>query len=198
MEFLLSIDARVFLLLNRGAANPVFDIIMPFVTESDHWIIPMVIIWLLLIIFGGKKGRTAAILLIFIITLSDQLSSSVIKPLVGRIRPCYALENARKIIHQAHSNSFPSSHAANMAAAATLFSVYYKRYKWIFIFLALLVAYSRIYVGVHYPGDVVAGAVLGVLCTLFVLQIKKIIINIWNTKIKYLFRSRKENHGKEN
>ena len=112
MEFLLSIDARLFLILNRGAANPVLDIIMPFITEADNWKIPMLIIWLLLLIFGGKKGRTAAVLIVFILTLSDQLTSSVIKPLVGRIRPCHALENARLIIHQAHSKSFPSSHAA--------------------------------------------------------------------------------------
>lgn len=197
MDFLLSLDAKLFLILNRGMANPVFDIIMPFITESDNWIIPMVIIWLSLIIFGGKKGRIAAILLLFLITLSDQLTSSVIKPLVGRVRPCFALANARLIIHQSHSNSFPSSHAANMFAAAALFSVYYSRYKWIFIFLAVLVAYSRIYVGVHYPIDVLVGAILGILCTIIIFQLKKLADLVYYKKIKPLYNNLKEKHEKE-
>ncbi|MFO7888914.1 MAG: phosphatase PAP2 family protein [bacterium] len=198
MDFLLSIDTQLFLILNRGVANPVFDIIMPFITESDNWKIPMAIIWLSLIIFGGKKGRIAALLIVLVITLSDQLSSSVIKPLVARIRPCFAVENARLIIHQSHSKSFPSSHAANMSAAALLFSVYYPRFKWIFISVAVLVAYSRIYVGVHYPADIIAGAILGMLCTIFILQLKKLVISIWNKKIKPFYTKVRERHEKEN
>ena len=198
MDFLLSIDTQLFLILNRGVANPVFDIIMPFITESDNWKIPMAIIWLSLIVFGGKKGRITALLIVLVITLSDQLSSSVIKPLVARIRPCFTVENARLIIHQSHSKSFPSSHAANMSAAALLFSVYYPRFKWIFISIAILVAYSRIYVGVHYPADILAGAVLGVLCTIIVLQTKKAAVMLWNKKIKPFCIKLKESHEKEN
>ncbi len=198
MEYFISIDTQLFLILNRGIVNPVFDIIMPFITESDNWKIPIVIIWLSLIIFGGKKGRIAALLIVFVITLSDQLSSSVIKPLVGRVRPCFELENARLIIHQSHSSSFPSSHAANMSAAATLFSVLYSRYTWIFISIAIFVAYSRIYVGVHYPADILAGGILGILCTITIFQIKKIVIIIWNRYIKSKQIRVKENHEKNN
>ena len=162
---LYNIDKAVFMFLNTSVANPVMDVIMPFITESDHWRIPLGIAWLSLVIFGGKKGRITAILVILIVTLSDQLSCAVLKPLVGRVRPCFVL-NARLLIDQPGSPSFPSAHAANMTGMAVLFSVKYKRFMWVFIGLAILVSYSRIYVGVHYPSDVLAGAFLGALCGL--------------------------------
>jgi undecaprenyl-diphosphatase len=109
---------------------------------------------------------------VVILTMSDQLSSHVIKPWVGRIRPCFVVEGVRLLIRQSRSFSFPSSHASNMAAMAVLFSVKYPRYKIAFIALAALVAYSRIYVGVHYPADILGGALLGTFCAAIVLLIE--------------------------
>ncbi len=178
-EFLYSLDRGLFLLLNRGAANPVFDVVMPFITEANHWKLPLALAWLALMIFGGKKGRIAGLMAVIILTLSDQLSSSVLKPLLARIRPCFAVEGARLLITQSGSFSFPSSHASNNAALAFLFSVKYPRYKWIFITIAALVAYSRIYVGVHYPSDVAGGILLGVLCALAILAAEKGFTRLW-------------------
>ncbi|MCK5148383.1 phosphatase PAP2 family protein [bacterium] len=159
--WLQNIDAALFLLLNRGVANPVFDVVMPFITEADHWTIPMALGFLALIIFGGKKGRITAALVVVIIALTDQITCAVIKPLVGRVRPCFVLESARLLIGQSGSPSFPSAHASNNAAIAMMVLLRYPRAKWWFIGLALSVAYSRIYVGVHYPVDVLAGLLLG-------------------------------------
>lgn len=182
MEFILKLDETLFLLFNKTLANPVFDVVMPFITDADNWTIPLVICWLSLIIFGGKKGRITALLVVFTITLSDQMSSAVIKPLVGRLRPChpdYFVEGGRFLIGMKRTLSFPSSHAANNAAMAMLFSYQYPRFKWIFISLAFMVGYSRTYVGVHYPFDVLGGFLLGVLCALVIIGLFKAIVKFW-------------------
>jgi len=176
---LYGIDRTLFLLLNNGAANGLFDIVMPFVTEADHWKIPLALAWLALLIFGGRRGRTAALLAVIVLTVSDQISSSLLKPLIGRTRPCFALEETRLLIRQSRSFSFPSSHAANNAALAWLFSITYPKKKWIFIGIALLVGYSRIYVGVHYPSDVAGGYAVGIISAGGVLLLERAARALW-------------------
>jgi undecaprenyl-diphosphatase len=172
MDFLYHIDRTVFLFLNRDVANPVFDVIMPFITNKNNFSVPLLLILLALLIFGGKKGRIAVLLGVIVVVLSDQLSSSVIKPLVRRIRPChpdFLIEGARYLIGTKRSFAFPSSHAANMASTALWFSYQYKRYTWIFVAIAILVGYSRIYVGVHYLIDVLGGYIVGVICAFMII-----------------------------
>ena len=149
--------------------NPVFDVIMPFVTELKNWLIPAAIVVLWMAIKGGKRERLILLLLIPIILLSDQLSSSVIKPLIGRLRPCIALPDVHLLVKKKKSLSFPSSHATNMGAVALAFTFYYRRYWWAFAGFALLIGFSRVYVGVHYPFDVLAGYIIGGGCAAFVL-----------------------------
>lgn len=122
--------------------------------------------------FRQEKGRITALLVVVILLLSDQLSSSVIKPWINRTRPCFVLGDVRLLIEQSGSPSFPSSHAANMAAMATLFAVKYRRLTVLFVAVALLVSYSRIYVGVHYPSDLLGGWVVGMACAATVLMIE--------------------------
>ncbi len=179
-DAILNADTQLFLLVNQKLANGIFDFVMPFITNSDHWIIPLVLVWLALIIFGGTKGRVTAVLILIIVILSDQVSSSVIKPWIKRPRPCnpdHVIEGARYLMGLKKSFSFPSSHAANNAAAATLFAIRYPKWKWFPITIAVMVSYSRIYVGVHFPLDVIFGALLGWILTLIVLKIKDIIIH---------------------
>jgi undecaprenyl-diphosphatase len=186
INFLYNIDRTVFLFLNRDAANPVFDAVMPFITDKNNFNVLFVLIIVGLLIFGGKKGRLAVLLGLVIVTLSDQLSSAVIKPLVGRIRPChpdFLIEGARYLIGTKTSFSFPSSHAANMASTATWFSYQYKRYTWIFVMIAVLVGYSRIYVGVHYLTDVLGGYIVGVFCAFIVIGAEKGIVKFWKKRI---------------
>ncbi len=176
LEWLYHIDVMFFLLINKTWANPFLDALMPVITNADYWLIPLFLVWLSLIIFGGTKGRTTALLIVILITLSDQLTSGVIKPWVGRLRPCHPdhlIEGARYLMGLKTSFSFPSSHAANNTAIATLFAFRYPRWKWFPIIIAILVSYSRIYVGVHYPIDVIGGAIIGFVCAVLVLKCKE-------------------------
>ncbi|MBN2102405.1 phosphatase PAP2 family protein [bacterium] len=182
LDLIKTMDKTLFLTLNRSVANPVLDAVMPFITDVHNWIIPILLIWLYLMIFGGKKGRITGIGLIFLITLSDQLSSSVIKPFVHRFRPCHPdffIEGGRFLIGMKKSMSFPSSHATNMGAMATYFSVKYPKTRWIVISIALIISYSRVYVGVHYVTDALAGLLLGILCGGFILKSETWIRRAW-------------------
>ncbi len=158
---IIQIDTSFFFFFNRSIANPVFDVIMPFITNFNNWRIPIVIIWLFIMIRGGKKGRVAGVLLAFVLIGTDQLSSSLLKPLVGRVRPCHVLEHVRLLVGCGGKLAFPSSHATNMAGVAILFSFFYRKGTPYFVIIALAVGFSRIYVGVHYPLDVLGGFTLG-------------------------------------
>ena len=164
-EFLYSLDSSAFYFFNHSLHNSVLDVVMVFLTRTDtlHFRIFYLVVWLVLIVKGGKTGRTVALLLIPLIAVSDQLSSSVIKHLVGRPRPCFTLPDVTLLVRCGSGLSFPSSHAVNNFAAATLFSYYYKRWAWAFVTYASLVALSRPYVGVHYPSDALGGALIGIL-----------------------------------
>lgn len=170
MDLLFGIDKAVFVFLNTTLANPLGDVIWPWITDYDRHLIVRILlvgIWLALMIRGGKRGRTAALLVVLVIVCADQLSSSVIKPLVNRPRPCHSVEgipvveNVHLLVGCGGGKSFPSSHAVNNVAVATLFAFFYRRARvWLFVWAAL-VALSRVAVGVHFPLDILGGAVVG-------------------------------------
>ncbi len=161
--YLAHLDTTLFVFFNVHLANPIFDVLMPFVTKKEHWY-P---IWLLTIILlmwkGGKKGRWVLLIVLLSVATSDVTVNRILKPLFHRVRPCNVVEGAHLLLGKKSSFSMPSSHATNFFTMATVFSYFYRKYQIIFWFLAALVAYSRIAVGVHYPFDVLAGSLLGIL-----------------------------------
>jgi len=167
IEFLYSIDKAVFFFINRTISNPVLDWLMPFLTDLNKHKLAIaiaVLLWLWLMIRGGKTGRTAGILLVLSIIVSDQFSSSVLKNFIGRLRPCHVLQGVRLLVDCGSGFSFPSSHAVNNFAGATILSHYYRKYAWGWFSLASLIALSRPYIGVHYPSDIAGGALIGWAC----------------------------------
>lgn len=155
---------------------------MPFITNHNHWILLYILVIVSLLWKGGKEGRICVLLLFITITLSDQISSSLIKEAVGRIRPCHTLSDINLLVPCGGGKSFPSSHSVNNFAAALTLSFFYRNYKWIFFSIATLIAFSRVYVGVHYPFDVIVGAAIGLIISFGVILIYKSL----SKKIRFL------------
>jgi membrane-associated phospholipid phosphatase len=93
------------------------------------------------------------------VVVADQVSAGLLKPLFDRPRPFKVLEDVHQLVG-AHAGSFPSSHAANTFAAGVFLALRFRRMRPILV-VPVVVSWSRVYVGVHYPLDVAAGAVLG-------------------------------------
>jgi undecaprenyl-diphosphatase len=182
MDALLNIDRQLFFFINRGLQNPLFDAIMPFLTDLNRKPIALVIVailWMLLLWKGGTRGRIAALLLIPAITLSDQLNSSYLKFIIERPRPCHELWDIHLLVGCGSGYSFPSSHAVNNFAGALLLSYFLPRWTWAFFTYATAVAFSRVYVGVHYPSDIVAGAIVGLAIGALIIFIFRLIEDCW-------------------
>jgi len=161
IEWLYNLDVNFFRLGNEALANPVLDAVMPFITNVQHWYFVYVISIAGLLIYGGRRGRWAVLFAIITIVISDQLSSFVLKPVIGRLRPCHALDQVRLLVNCGGGFSFPSSHAVNNFAIALFFGSVYRNALLYLLIVASVVAYSRVYVGVHFFSDVIAGAFIG-------------------------------------
>ena len=161
IKFLYDIDVAVFYFINHNLSNSFFDKFFPFITEVNHWYVPYLILLIFLIVRGGSKGRFAAFYVLVMVALTDQFSSTLVKNTVKRIRPCNVLPDVNILASCTSSYSFPSSHAVNNFAVAIFFIMLYPKYKWELLITATLISISRVYCGVHYPSDILGGAIIG-------------------------------------
>lgn len=161
LEFLYKLDVSILYFINHTLSNTFFNKFFPFFTEVKNWYIAYVILFLVLILKGGRIGRIAAAGMILLVITTDQFSSFFLKNLIERIRPCNIFNDLNILVTCTESYSFPSSHAVNNFGAAVFFTKIFPKYKWYYFTVAFLMALSRPYVGVHYPSDILGGAIIG-------------------------------------
>jgi undecaprenyl-diphosphatase len=166
---LIDLDKYLFGIINQKASNPFFDSIMPFIRQPLFWL-PLYLFIILFAIYNFQKKAAVWIgWLVLTVALTDYISSHFFKPLFGRLRPCNNPELADSIRllvdHCGQNGSFTSSHATNHFGIAvfifmTLDKVWGK-FNYLFILWASVVCFAQVYVGVHFPFDVIGGAILG-------------------------------------
>ena len=159
---IIEIDKQMMVFLNKTISNPIFDFIMPIITNQKFLVLFGLILIGYLAIYGGKKGRITIAILILAAGASDAICFQIIKPWVGRIRPSHEFyEYINLLVSKGGKFSFPSNHAANSFVFATVLSYFYEKNKTFLYLLAMAIAFSRVYVGVHYPLDIVFGSIIG-------------------------------------
>ncbi len=176
MNFIESIDQTLFRFINQTLSNPVFDIFMPFITNQNVFGIPIAIAALAGLIFGDKRTKFIMLGGILAVGLGDQISSGVMKPFFGQYRPCKELSDLVLRINCGGILSFPSGHATGTMILALWFGYHYKKWMPYFLTFALIISFSRVYVGVHWTSDVLGGMLLGYI-------IVKSFIYIWESYI---------------
>lgn len=145
--------------INKYLKNKYLDKIMPIITSLGN----MGMIW---IIFAGvllmnQKYRVIGNSVILALMVSTTVGEGIVKHIVKRNRPF----DSWCLIQKPMTYSFPSGHTFSSFAAAEILSMYFDGYKMVFIGLAFLIAFSRLYLNVHYPTDVICGIIMGILCS---------------------------------
>lgn len=162
-DFLYSLDLAVFYFFNHTLSNSFLDKFFATITNVNNWYITYVILIGISFIKGGKRGKLAVIGLILLIIVTDQTGYRLLKDFFARLRPCEVLTDVLTPIGCTGTFSFPSNHALNNFAAAIFFAKLFPKLRWILFSAASLVAISRVYLGLHYPSDVLGGALIGLL-----------------------------------
>lgn len=164
-------DKTLFYKINTQWINPLADNILPWFRDPVIWA-PIYIFLLAFIVLNyGKKGLWWTLAFICTIAIADLIGARVFKDGIQRLRPCQdplIMDHVRLLVQRCSGGpSFVSNHAANHFGIATFAFLTFRGIiqKWMYVAFiwAIAIAYAQVYVGVHYPLDVLGGAVLGIL-----------------------------------
>lgn len=178
-------EQTLLFLINRQWTSPETDWLMAITTDWNFWRPIILSVGILFGIFGGFHARAALLCTLVCLGIVDPIVVNSIKHAVGRPRPYMMLQGVREVklahaqpqilalakpltieysqpsIEPIRGPSFPSGHAANNFTVATVFTLFFRRWGWILMIPSALVAYSRVYVGVHWPLDILAASLIG-------------------------------------
>lgn len=162
-------DNYILFAINKYLKNKYLDRLMPIMTGMGD----LGVIWIILSIslMLNKNYRLIGDILILTLIISTIIGEGIVKHIVRRIRPCNKQNSIELLIKKPLSYSFPSGHTLSSFAAAETMSRYFEKYKLIFILIAFLIALSRLYLYVHYPTDIIAGIMIGILCSKLIFTI---------------------------
>lgn len=169
LEKLIAWDRQLFERINSGLANPFFDTVMPFLRNSLHWA-PLYLFLFVFVLMNYKvRGIWWVVFFMATVALTDMIGTYGFKHIFMRERPCNTdmYEQVRLVLKECGGGySFVSNHAANHFGMAVFFFItfrhWFRKWAWVGIAWAGLIAFAQVYIGVHFPSDVVGGAMLGI------------------------------------
>ncbi len=198
-------DKKLLFLINHDWTCPALDRLMAVMSSAAFWTVPLVLLAIVLCVRGGFKARTFLAVALIAIGVSDGVFGNTIKHAVSRLRPHQSEVGVRTLdlaspawrglfqpLKQKTSlgtevdrpgNSFPSNHAANTTAAALITALLWRQRGWLAFIPALIVSYSRIYIGAHWPSDVLAGICVGLAAGLLALLLAELVWRRWGARI---------------
>lgn len=179
MEYLIKIDQQIFFLINRVFVNNFFDVLLPLMRSKYFWA-PLYLFLIVYFIHNYKSsGIWKVVFLLLTFAITDFVSAGIIKETVQRLRPCNDPEimgYVRNIVGCGSGYSFVSSHACNHFGIATMLIYFFNYSTWsryAFNLWAGIICFAQVYVGVHYPFDVLAGGIIGVGLANFIIYFHK-------------------------
>jgi len=185
MGWIQQLDTIAFHFINRDLSNPLFDRVMPWLSWNRFFIPALILVLGYLFWHGKARTRIFVIMLLITIAIADGLVANPLKQLFARPRPFVSETGVHLLVGEGRSYAMPSSHAVNWAAGATVVLIYGGTRYFLFIAaIGIFVGFSRIYNGVHYPTDVLAGYLIGALSALATVNIIDV---IWRYAGKRLF-----------
>lgn len=163
-------DKWLFVQINTYSANSFFDAIMPVIRNPLYWAPLYIFLFLFVLLNFKTKGVWWFVLFLSTIALTDLTGTYVFKHTFHRLRPCSDpnfFNHVRLLLKQCGGYSFVSNHAANHFGMAAFFFVtfrhHFRKWVWVAVLWAACIAFAQVYVGIHYPTDVLAGALLGII-----------------------------------
>jgi membrane-associated phospholipid phosphatase len=170
LQKLIEWDKWLFIKINNGLANPIFDAVMPYLREPSIWT-PAYIFLLIFAITNFKtKGLWWCLFFICLVAMTDLVSAKVMKENIERVRPCYDTDlygYIRLLVKNCGGkHSFTSNHAANHFGMSVFmfltFRPVFRKWAWLILIWGVLIGFAQVYVGLHFPGDVLGGALIGI------------------------------------
>jgi membrane-associated phospholipid phosphatase len=199
LNWLDHLDKALFVLIQHDSDHSVLDTILPLLRDPYTWV-PLYVCILFFAIFKGRnKALPFIVLSVLTFAITDSLTAQILKPLFGRLRPCFDPEMqsvVRGLVDCGGQWSMPSNHAANHFGLATFWffsiqSVTGKKWRWLW-FWAAAVCYAQIYVGKHYPFDILVGSLTGFLTGLGMSRLFVYWANRQNTRPPFFRQSFKK------
>lgn len=198
-------DQKLLFLINHEWTCPALDRLMAIMSSGALWTVPIVLLVIAVGVRAGFKGRAFLVVTLIAIGMSDGLFGKNIKAATGRLRPHQSEVGVRTLdlarpawrglfqpLKEKNSlgtgldqpgKSFPSNHAANTTAASLIAALLWRRRGWLAFIPALIVSYSRVYTGAHWPSDVFAGICVGLASGLLALLIAEWAWRRWGARI---------------